>query len=123
MAQEVVPPTQSSTDLDSLLAQLGKRALKQKDPQAVFRFWGGDRMAALAGTPVKHIRELAFMGFIEVISHLPAVLGNIVKFGDEVLMVTHDLTIVNKHRKRTVVLEHGHIVADLQEGGYVQHDQ
>ena len=31
MAQEVVPPTQSSTDLDSLLAQLGKRALKQKD--------------------------------------------------------------------------------------------
>ena len=65
---------EASGDLDgALLIQ----ALKQKDPQAVFRFWGGDRMAALAGTPVKHIRELAFMGFIEVISHLPAVLGNI----------------------------------------------
>jgi len=45
------------------------------------------------------------------------------KYGTTILMVTHDLTLVNKHRKRTVVLEHGHIVADLAEGGYVQHDQ
>jgi len=45
------------------------------------------------------------------------------EYGTTILMVTHDLTIVNKHRKRTVVLEHGHIVADLEEGGYVQHDQ
>ena len=42
--------------------------------------------------------------------------------GTTILMVTHDLTLVNKHRKRTIVLEHGHIVADLAEGGYVQHD-
>ncbi len=45
------------------------------------------------------------------------------KYGTTILMVTHDLTIVNKHRKRTIVLEHGHIVADLAEGGYVRHDQ
>ena len=45
------------------------------------------------------------------------------EYGTTILMVTHDLTIVNKHRKRTIVLEHGHIVADLKEGGYVQHDQ
>lgn len=45
------------------------------------------------------------------------------EYGTTILMVTHDLTIVNKYRKRTVVLEHGHIVADLAEGGYVQHDQ
>lgn len=45
------------------------------------------------------------------------------KYGTTLLMVTHDLTLVNKHRKRTVVLEHGHIVADLAEGGYVRHDQ
>lgn len=38
-----------------------------------------------------------------------------------ILMVTHDLTLVNKHKKRTIVLEDGHIVADLQQGGYVQH--
>ncbi len=44
-------------------------------------------------------------------------------YGTTILMVTHDLTLVNKHRKRTVVLEHGHIVADLAEGGYVRHDQ
>ena len=35
------------------------------------------------------------------------------RYGTTILMVTHDLTLVNKHRKRTVVLEHGHIVADL----------
>lgn len=45
------------------------------------------------------------------------------EYGTTVLMVTHDLTLVNKHRKRTIVLEHGHVVADLAEGGYVQHDQ
>ncbi|NLC96806.1 MAG: cell division ATP-binding protein FtsE [Erysipelotrichaceae bacterium] len=39
-----------------------------------------------------------------------------------ILMVTHDLPLVNKHKKRTIVLEDGHIVADLQQGGYVQHD-
>ncbi len=45
------------------------------------------------------------------------------KYGTTILMVTHDLTIVNKYKKRTIVLEHGHIVADLEKGGYVRHDQ
>ena len=45
------------------------------------------------------------------------------RYGTTILMVTHDLTLVNKHRKRTVVLEHGHIVADLAQGGYVRHEQ
>ncbi|MBR6843760.1 MAG: lipid-A-disaccharide synthase [Bacteroidales bacterium] len=53
------------------------RALRQRDPQAMFRFWGGDAMAAEGGTPVRHIRDLAFMGFVEVVMHLSAVLGNI----------------------------------------------
>ena len=38
------------------------------------------------------------------------------------LMVTHDITLVNKHRKRTIALEAGHIVADMNEGGYIKHD-
>ena len=39
-----------------------------------------------------------------------------------VLMVTHDITLVNNHRKRTIALEAGHIVADMNEGGYIKHD-
>lgn len=54
------------------------RALKQRDPQAEFRFWGGDAMSAEAGQqPVRHIRDLAIMGFVEVVVHLRAVLSNI----------------------------------------------
>ena len=39
-------------------------ALKVEDPQAEFRFFGGDLMAAVGGTMVKHYKELAYMGFI-----------------------------------------------------------
>lgn len=53
------------------------RALRQHDPEARFRFWGGDAMAGEAGTPVRHIRDLAIMGFVEVAMHLRTVLGNI----------------------------------------------
>ncbi|MFV0379498.1 MAG: cell division ATP-binding protein FtsE [Anaerorhabdus sp.] len=38
-----------------------------------------------------------------------------------ILMVTHDDTLVNAYRKRTIVLEDGHIAADLDEGGYAKH--
>ena len=40
-------------------------ALKAEDPQADFRFFGGDLMAAVGGTMVKHYKELAYMGFIQ----------------------------------------------------------
>jgi len=40
-----------------------------------------------------------------------------------ILMVTHDDNIVNRFKKRTIVLEEGYIVADLKEGGYIKHDQ
>ena len=45
-------------------------ALRQVDPQADFRFFGGDLMAAVGGTRVKHYRDLAYMGFIPVLLHL-----------------------------------------------------
>lgn len=51
------------------------RELQTADPDAEFRFWGGDRMAAVGGTPVRHIRELAFMGFWEVAAHWRTILG------------------------------------------------
>lgn len=41
------------------------------------RFWGGDKMAKFAGKPVKHIKELAFMGFWEVITNLRTIAGNL----------------------------------------------
>ncbi|RMG82795.1 MAG: lipid-A-disaccharide synthase, partial [Bacteroidetes bacterium] len=52
------------------------RALKKADPMARFRFWGGDEMAAILGPPRKHIKDLAFMGFWEVVKNLPAILAN-----------------------------------------------
>ena len=45
-------------------------ALQREDPQAEFRFFGGDLMAAVGGTRVKHYKELAYMGFIPVLLHL-----------------------------------------------------
>ena len=51
-------------------------ALKTEDAAAEFRFYGGDKMAAVGGTLVKHYRELAYMGFIPVLMHLPAILRN-----------------------------------------------
>lgn len=53
------------------------RGIKQHDSNAEIRFWGGDLMAAEAGAPVKHYRELAFMGFLEVVLNMKTVLGNI----------------------------------------------
>lgn len=51
-------------------------ALKEEDPQAEFRFFGGDMMAAVGGTLVKHYSELAYMGFMPVLKHLPGILKN-----------------------------------------------
>ncbi|ASW75777.1 lipid-A-disaccharide synthase [Chryseobacterium piperi] len=53
------------------------KALKSKDPDAEFRFWGGDLMAQQGGTLVKHYRDLAFMGFLEVAMNLKTILNNI----------------------------------------------
>ena len=50
--------------------------IKKNDPEADFRFFGGDLMAAQGGTLVKHYRQMAFMGFIAVIKNLRTVLRN-----------------------------------------------
>lgn len=52
------------------------RALQYEDPQAEFRFFGGDLMKAVGGTCVKHYRELAYMGFIPVLLHLRTIFRN-----------------------------------------------
>lgn len=53
------------------------RALQQIDPVAEFRFWGGDRMESVGGKLIKHYRNLAFMGFWEVVTNLRTILRNI----------------------------------------------
>lgn len=52
------------------------KAIKQRDAEAEFRFFGGDNMKAVGGTMVKHYKELAYMGFIPVMMHLRTILGN-----------------------------------------------
>ena len=52
------------------------KSLQAADPQADFRFFGGDQMAAVGGTLVKHYRELAYMGFVPVLLHLHIILRN-----------------------------------------------
>ena len=47
------------------------------DEDADFRYWGGDLMKQQGGTLVKHYRELAFMGFLEVLLNLPTILMNL----------------------------------------------
>lgn len=71
-------------------------ALRQKDSNAQFRFWGGDRMKEAAGengTMVLHIRDLAIMGFIEVVSHLGTVLGNISFCKKDILVFNPDVVV------------------------------
>ena len=53
------------------------QAIKKNDPKAEFRFWGGDKMQAEGGTLVKHYRDLAFMGYTEVLLNIRTILGNI----------------------------------------------
>ena len=51
-------------------------ALREADSEAQFRFFGGDLMAAVGGTLVKHYRELAYMGIIPVLMHLGTIFSN-----------------------------------------------
>ncbi len=52
------------------------KALLKKDPQAEIQAWGGDLMEAAGATIQKHISELAFMGFAEVLLNIRTILGN-----------------------------------------------
>jgi len=53
------------------------KELQQLDSDADIRCWGGDKMQATGAILVKHYKDLAFMGFVEVIKNLPAILKNI----------------------------------------------
>lgn len=69
------------------------REFKKLHPEAEFRAWGGDLMAAAGAQIVKHYRELAFMGFAEVVRNLPAILGNMRFCKDDILAYKPDLVV------------------------------
>jgi len=53
------------------------KELRKQDPSAQFRCWGGDKMEAAGGELVKHFRDLAFMGFAEVLMNLRTIFRNL----------------------------------------------
>jgi lipid-A-disaccharide synthase len=53
------------------------KELRKLDQQAVIRAWGGDLMKAAGAEVVKHYRDLAFMGFAEVVRNLPTIFDNL----------------------------------------------
>ncbi len=69
------------------------KELYKKDPNADIRFWGGDLMQKVGGTLVKHYRELAFMGFIEVIFNLKTILSNIKTCKKDILQFQPDVLV------------------------------
>ena len=53
------------------------KEIKKLDPNASIKAWGGELMQQAGASLVKHYRDLAFMGFLEVIKNLPTILQNI----------------------------------------------
>ena len=74
------------------------RAILSCQPDAKIRFWGGDRMAEIAAAStdvvqVRHIRDLAFMGFVEVVSHLGEIRNNISFCKEDIIAFQPDAMI------------------------------
>lgn len=70
------------------------KAIGVRDPQAQFRCWGGDLMQQAGGDLVKHYRDLAFMGFWEVLLNLNTVLRNIKICETDILLYEPDVLIL-----------------------------
>ncbi|MCB2221708.1 MAG: lipid-A-disaccharide synthase [Bacteroidetes bacterium] len=70
------------------------KELKRQDPSSEFRCWGGDLMVAQGGQLVKHYRDLAFMGFLEVVTNLRTILGNIRLCKEDMLNYQPDAVIL-----------------------------
>ena len=70
------------------------QALKQHDEAAQFRFFGGDLMAAVGGTRVRHYRELAYMGFVPVLLHLRTILKNMKMCKQDIAQWQPDVVIL-----------------------------
>ena len=70
------------------------QALSDRDPDADFRFFGGDLMTGVGGTRVRHYRDLAYMGFIPVLLHLRTISKNMKMCKRDVLRWNPDALIL-----------------------------
>jgi len=70
------------------------KELHHLDATATIRCWGGEKMQAAGSTLVKHYRELAFMGFVEVISNLPTIFKNLSFCKEDILEHSPDVLIL-----------------------------
>ena len=70
------------------------QSLMQYDPAAEFRFLGGDLMQRVGGTRVKHYRELAYMGFVPVLLHLPTIFKNMKMCKEDIVHWQPDVVIL-----------------------------
>lgn len=69
-------------------------AIKNIEPEAQIRCWGGDKMKAAGGTLVKHYKDLAFMGFLEVAKNISTILKNLSLCKDDILAFNPDVLIL-----------------------------
>ena len=70
------------------------KAMTSMQPGAQFRGWGGEKMEAAGMHLIKHYRETAFMGFVEVIKHLPSILGFLKQAKNDILAWQPDAVIL-----------------------------
>ena len=70
------------------------RALRERDSQAEFRFFGGDLMASVGGTLVKHYRELAYMGFVQVALHAGTIMRGMTLCKEDIVSWAPDVVIL-----------------------------
>lgn len=70
------------------------KALKVEDPEAQYRCWGGDKMQQAGGQLVKHYKDLAFMGFLEVVMNMRTILGNLKFCKQDILDWQPDVVIL-----------------------------
>lgn len=70
------------------------REIHKQDTNADVRCWGGDKMQAAGATLVKHYRELAFMGFVEVLKHLRTIFRNIDLCKKDILRYKPDVLVL-----------------------------
>ena len=70
------------------------KALHAKDPQATIQCWGGEAMEAAGATLRKHYKDLAFMGFVEVLFHLKTILRNLSFCKEDILQFQPDVLVL-----------------------------